>query len=441
VILFVIAALRQPPDPAFGGKLASQWCGELLNSNVTVRENAQAALRALGEPGVPQLRALLRRRNGPWEKPLVQLDRLLPFLNYSGINEDACRVTAAQMLGELGAKGRDGAPDLVASLAFEGSADESDRALFRIGASAVPAVQAGVTARDPEVRFRAVRLLREMDGVSQSTLPILLGATHDGNSAVRREAVESIASMLLRNEIIQEDCPGVQAILRLTADSASDVRAQAMQALGEMGVDHPRVNTALRRGLCDESLYVKLDAAKSLWDLGGSPEEVLPVLLSILETSEGWRAAYLLGDMGARAAPAIPALIGLLVRERVPRPFRTPPSSAIALGKIGSAAVPELTLALENRNSRVRISALMALNFMGPAGRSAIPQLLKLLADDNAEVRHTTALTLASAGAEPSSIIAGLSDCLHADDIYMRSAAATHLRAIAPEQNWVVPAE
>ncbi|MGZ8899366.1 MAG: HEAT repeat domain-containing protein, partial [Limisphaerales bacterium] len=227
----------------------------------------------------------------------------------------------------------------------------------------------------------------------------------------------------------------------LADDKDFQVRAAAFTSLAQLGETRPQILTALQRGLEDSEPLVRLQAAKSLWALHQDPDTFVPVLTKILGTSERWQAAYALGEMGACASAAVPALAQLLREERVPRPFRTPPSAAFALGKIGAAAVPAVLLLLENSDSRVRMNALMAFGFMGTAGRDAIPHLIRYLQDENLEVRHTTALTLASIGAEPDVIVASLSDCLAAEDIYMRSAAAAVLRDIAPEGNWDVKAE
>ena len=82
VVLFSIALLRRPIDPLFEGKYASQWCEELLNSDYSIREAAKSSLQSLGERSVPQLRVLLNHRNGPWEKPLVQLSAVIPGFNF-----------------------------------------------------------------------------------------------------------------------------------------------------------------------------------------------------------------------------------------------------------------------------------------------------------------------------------------------------------------------
>ena len=214
-----------------------------------------------------------------------------------------------------------------------------------------------------------------------------------------------------------------------------------MFGLGTVDAADARILGALTTGLSDSDATVALESAKSLWALRCSLNEVVSVLISILETPERWRAAYALSDMGTNAASAAPALSRLLEQERVPRPFRTPPSSAFALGKIGASAIPEVASLLESSDPGVRMNALMAFSFMGKKASAAVPELLKVLSDKNPEVRHTAALTLAGIGAEPEQIIAGLSDCLRAEDIYMRSPAAALLREIATNQIWLIPGE
>lgn len=434
-----IALLRRPADPIFEGKPVSAWTHELLNSDYTTRENAKTALKTLGEPAVPQLRALLRHRNGPWETPLVRLSSVIPFLNYRPLDANACRNAASEVLGLLGSKSSTAAGDLVSALAYDASAAETERALVRIGSGSVPHLEHALQSRHDSVRVRAARLLREFS-LTSSTIAALTGAAGDRSEEVREQVCITLGTHLGKGDSAAH-AAAFDSLLSAARDSSAEVRAAAMQALGDAGRAEPRALSALGAGLRDRATIVSLQAAKSLWALHQPAESIVPVLIAILETSERWRAAYVLGDMGACAAPAVPALARLLVEERVPRPFRIPPSSAFALGKIGRMAIPELTALLQNQDPRVRMNALMAFGFMGPAGHEAVPQVMQVLKDDDIEVRHTAALTLASLGAEPGQMIASLSDCLHAEDIYMRSAAAAILRKIAPDQTWYVPAE
>jgi HEAT repeat protein len=443
-LIALAAYFSRSPDPAFEGRLTSQWTQDLLSPDYKIRGKAQAAMIAVGEPAVPHLRVLLRRRHSPWAAHLPRIKKLLPFVNDRVIDANLSRTRAAEMLGNMGSKALSAVPDLVSSLAYEQSAAESERALIRIGDGSILSIEQGLRSRKTAVRERSARLLREFDSARASSIKLLIAATRDHSGPVRKEAALSLGSILTssENSFVQEQRPNTfPPLLKLARDKDFRVRAAAFMALGQLGDATPQVLSVLHPGLEDREPVVQLQAAKSLWALHQDPARLIPVLTRILRTSERWQAAYALGEMGACASAAVPALAQLLREERVPRPFRTPPSAAFALGKIGASAVPAVVRLLENSDARVRMNALMAFGFMGTAGRDAIPHLIRYLQDENLEVRHTTALTLASIGAEPDVIVASLSDCLAAEDIYMRSAAAAVLRDIAPEGNWYVKAE
>lgn len=441
VVLFSIALLRRPIDPLFEGKYASQWCEELLNSDYSIREAAKSSLQSLGERSVPQLRVLLNHRNGPWEKPLVQLSAVIPGFNFRYLDATACRIAAAEMLLALGTNSFLASRDLVAALSYDSTAGECERALIHIGMAAVPHLQNALNDPNVSIRTRAARILKEFVPFARTTIPALLSASGDPSAEVRREVAVSLGTLLGNAPHSSLGDEPISVLLELAGDRSETVRAAAMQALGRVGMMTRQVLSVLNAGLRDGSALVRLEAAKSLWEFRESETSVVTVLIDVLRTEERWRAAYVLGEMGEKAAAAVPALCRLLTEEQVPRPFRTPASSAFALGKVGSAAIKPLVAVLQHSDARVRMNALMAFGFMGKTGHAAIPDVMAMLKDKDTEVRHTAALTLASLGAEPEQMIASLSDCLRAEDIYMRSAAAAVLRKIAPDQTWFVPGE
>ena len=439
VTTFIFSAVhfRQPSDPPIQGRLASEWAADLLSHDYAVRGDAQTALKQLGEAAVPQLCVLLRKRNPSWEQHVVRLNSLLPFLNYQRVDAVACRLRSAEMLGLLGPHASEAIPDLIRALAFDHSANEPERALLRIGRAAVgPLTHALQDAGDPKVRERSARLLREFPSLDEHSVAALMDATQDRFAEVRAEAALSLGAAAHKRE------DAIRPLLSLAVDSKEGVRAAALKALGEIGISKTEVQTVLQRGLADKSVPVRLAAAKSLWSLEQNSRDTVPVLTNILLGYERrWEAAYALSDIGSEAAPAVPALVQVLTQEQISRPFRTPPSSAFALGKIGPAAIPALSQLLTNSDPRVRTSALLAFGFMGKSATNAVPSVLEMLRDNSVEVRHTAALTLPAIGAKHEQVVAGLADCLRDEDIYIRSAAAAILRQIAPEQDWVVQPE
>lgn len=426
---------RRTPDPVFHGRLASEWTRDLLSADYKVRGDAQTALQTLGETSVPQLRLLLQKETPVWEKYAIALKRWIPSFNYAGCDTPLCHQRGAEMAGMLGPKARATIPDLVELLKYDSGAQEAERALPRIGPDALPQIENGLRHRDVEVRRRCARLLGDFGPLRHSSIAALIAGIRDPAAAVRKEA----ATTLGRDTAAHADVAA--ALLACVRDPASEVRAAAFASLGKIQFKDGAVTSTLRNGMSDAEPAVQLQAAKASWIIENDASVVVPVLVGILKSGEGWQAAYALGEIGPKAEGAIPALIEVLHKETVPRPFRTPPSSAYALGQIGPAAIPGLDCAVEDRDSRVRMSAVMAFGFMGKTARSAVPKLLPLLKDPDAEVQHATALTLAAIGAEPEQIMAGLTACLQAEDIYMRFAAAQVLREMWPEKQWVIYSE
>lgn len=422
---------RRAPDPLFEGKLASQWCEELLSPDYKVQNSARQALHSLGEAAVPQLRLMLRHRNPPWEPRLVRLARYIPGFQYKVRDSILSRQQAAQVAAGLGPSAAGAVPELIAALGEDKVAPDAARALVKIGPASEPALlQTLDDHRDPVIRTRSARLLGERFPASPAAAGVLMRATEDPAWEVRRQAALSLALMRTLEPAVET------VLLGLLADPDPPVRAAAATALGKRENPAPEIQARLRKSMVDRLAEVRLASAKALWRLGENSAEVLPVLVGILQTDHAWEAAYALADLRAGAAPAIPHLIAALRRERVPRPYRTPPSSAFALGAIGPPAVPALSEVLSAPQPHIRLAAVLALGFMGDGAKPAVPALLPLLEDDDTEVRYAAALTLGTLGTGSPPVISALVECLAAEDIYMRFAAADLLRKFQPEGDW-----
>lgn len=427
---------RPVPDPDVAGRRASAWVADLLSPEYPTRVQAQTTLELLGAPGVPQLCRLLRRQNPAWQPLLARLARHFRGFDFRPADTATGRLRAVQALAGLGPHAAAAVPDLIDALADEGLASDVERTLSRIGEAAHPALCCAVrTHSNPGVRTRAARKLREIPGPSAASVAALSVAAADARPEVRAEAAKSLGSFRWDHRKAESTLRG------LLADAEPTVRAAAVRALAPWRPSGLETRVSLVPQLDDPAPVVRLEAARACWSFSKDPSQVLPVLGALLETDHGWEAAYVLGEMRAAAAPAIPALVRALRRERVPRPFRTPPSSVFALGQIGVSAVPALQPVLEDPDPANRVGAVMAFGFMAAEAKPFVPALLPLLNDSNPEVRHTTALTLGMIGANTPEVIASLDRCLAAEDIYMRSTAARLLQTFAPEGTWVVQPE
>lgn len=104
------------------------------------------------------------------------------------------------------------------------------------------------------------------------------------------------------------------------------------------------------------------------------------------EFTEQWYAAYELGTLGPRAAPAVPALHALLELKSNNEYSRS--MAAWAIGRIGPAAESEIAFLTETMRTTtahiaVRRSSAEALGNFGAAAKPAVNDLLKMLQNDD----------------------------------------------------------
>ena len=189
-------------------------------------------------------------------------------------------------------------------------------------------------------------------------------------------------------------------------DPDPDVRSEAAEALGQMGVAAatPEVIEALvDRLLRDEAWVVRMNAAQALGRMGAAAAtpEVVGALAQRLREDEGeWvrqEAAWALGEMGEAAAT--PEVLEALVQALRDRNSDVRSAAAWALREMGSAAArPEvieaLIQALRDRDPDVRSAAAKALGRMGEATatQEVIQALIqRLLQDESGWVRREAA--------------------------------------------------
>ena len=183
----------------------------------------------------------------------------------------------------------------------------------------------------------------------------------------------------------------------------------ARKILGQEGTDAAQDIPLLIECLKGEYFYFENGAAKIALVHIGQP--AIPALIEVLAhpnfyISEG--AAMALGQMGARAKEAVPALGNTLRRKGTPLMLQ--PRAAEALGKIGeidllvrilqgeepgipphlgaqgleaagpaaASAVPALMEALKSPDTSMHMYAAEALGEIGPAANPAVPQLAEL---------------------------------------------------------------
>lgn len=171
----------------------------------------------------------------------------------------------------------------------------------------------------------------------------------------------------------------------LRSDPEADVRA-AVAGFAFYGFpDEPEVRAAAHQALRDADRRVWCAAASLLVKQQAVPTDTvlapLTALLSHEDLNVSLTAAGALGELGAAAASAIPSLIALLDQSLVW------PAAAVALRKIGAAAVPALAERLGGGRLDGRLAAAQTLAMLGTTARPASRALSAALQDPEPRLR------------------------------------------------------
>jgi HEAT repeat protein len=166
----------------------------------------------------------------------------------------------------------------------------------------------------------------------------------------------------------------------------ADVRRAAAKGIAEMGPDAKSATPALIDVLKkDKDVFVRRFAAQALGDVEADPKIAVPALASVLGESEA--AVTSLGKMGSTAVPplidAVKKKGGTPTKPKGQKPMATTDGTALvrtkaieALGNIGAKAKPAVPVLIEAlKDANVRTEAAEALGNIGPDAKDAIPAL------------------------------------------------------------------
>lgn len=139
--------------------------------------------------------------------------------------------------------------------------------------------------------------------------------------------------------------------------------------------------------------------------------------------------ALLLSLAGLGAAP--PTIADLLRDLGHADPYRRG-EAAVALGRMGQGAVPELARRLREGSTEARRAAAIALGRMGPACREALPELIQALTHADPGLRRAAAHALGGLGTQAEAAIPGLTQGLWDREETVREAASLALLRVDP---------
>lgn len=216
-------------------------------------------------------------------------------------------------------------------------------------------------------------------------LKTLVSALQDASYQVRMYTAFTLGKFGTRAVV------ALDGLLQAIQDKEWFVRKHAIHALGTMGSLARRAIPTLAKGLLDETWDVKHEAALAVRKI--DQEQAVRALIPMLAVKKWRTRQYIvqtLGWIGTTAAPAVPALCGLL-RDDI-REVRD--AVAVALSSIGSASVKPLLKRIRSKDAQERKYVAIILGKLGKHAKVAIPALTSLLRDADWQVRRSAASAL-----------------------------------------------
>jgi HEAT repeat protein len=293
-----------------------------------------------------------------------------------GLTSDEPEV-AQSAVAELQSMGSDILPVLIPALREISSQARSRAAdALRRVEGAVPTLAAALSDEDSSMRAAAAEVLGRMGAEAKDAVPALVAAIADESDNASRAATAALGEIGDPRAID----PLIATFVRRPLSHGPDDNP-AEDALAKIGL--PAV-LALAATLKSEVTAVRESSARVLGKIGPTAREATPALIAALgDAEEGVRRAAKTALGEIKDARAVNPLIATFFRDEL-----SDDSAQVALGKIGSEAIPPLIAKLTDERHKIRELSVSSLAHIGSAARDATPQIIALLHDRAEGVRR-----------------------------------------------------
>jgi HEAT repeat protein len=454
-------------DPAQQQAGVNGLIASLQDKRVEIRRAAAEALGHLGADAKPAVPALIEAlKDADPEVRWIAVDALghvgadakpaVPAL-VAALKDPALCSIAVDALGGIGAEAKDAAPSLAELL--KGDNAQLRRmaavALARIGGPgsrpAVP-VLIEMLRGDPRQHWDALLYLSAMGREAKEAIPVLNELVKGGDgiacytlvAAAGPEATAAIP-ILIGNiqggewgspETLIEIGPAVvEPLIAATKDMGNwKSREWSAKTLAGVADKDAKVVPRLIEILKSPQVHTRYVATSALGQLGAKAKPAIPALTETLKDADLWvrlHACWALIGIGGVDAKAV---VPVLAKEINNGEHWARRSSVQALASLGMAAketAPGVQEKLKDNDFGVRVVAAWALVQMGGLeGKDAVPVLLAALKDADSWTRQTAATYLGSLGAPAKSALTALRDLSSDESEDVRKAAAEAVKQL-----------
>lgn len=263
-----------PDDEALGTQAVEALIAGLQSKDKNVRRAAVQALaesKAPSEEVAPRLVAAIEAADPELIRDVIRAlssmgAEAVPRVK-RGLSNPKLRGHAAVILGNIGAEAKGAVPELVAALDVDDDPQFRREVLFtlgQIGPPAAPAVDKiiGILEgeTDEKVAAAACYALRNMGPAASKAGPALVGVYNNGNEYQRMIAIWAL--LKVRPGFASVEKRAIPLLTKGLSYERAEVRAEAAQALGEIGPHAAAALPALNKALEDDDPVVR-SAAKA----------------------------------------------------------------------------------------------------------------------------------------------------------------------------------
>ncbi len=291
------------------------------------------------------------------------------------------------------------------------------------------------THKEAKVRRASLIALEAFGPKNRTAVQGLLAALEKEPEAdIRKEIVQLLGR---HGKDIKDSAPAALATA-LKSDKSELVREAAASVLGnkfpeQTGEYVPQLAEALK----DKHAGTRAAAAESLKVAGDAAKPAVPALLVVARDKNEEKfcrlyALQIVSRQGKDTPDATKALVEILADAEALAVIRE--AAAEGLGRLGNpASVPALALALQDKESKVRIAAAVSLGQLGAKAKEAWPAIVANLKSDDTALRYQLVRTMAALAKEKTEALVELAKLAENDGSpEIRIAAIQELGQLGP---------